>query len=146
MHKQGEPGTMQRNPRYRDVVTEVRDYLVERAELARGVGVEEIWIDPGFGFGKTLTHNLDLLANLDVLTATGWPVAVGTSRKSMLGQLIARSDGADTQTPPDDRLVGSVVTATYAMLRGAGLIRVHDVKAARQAATVVAGERHHGQR
>jgi dihydropteroate synthase len=141
MHMQGEPGSMQRNPRYRDVVTEVRDHLVARAEQATAAGVEELWIDPGFGFGKSLVHNLDLLANLDVLVATGWPVAVGTSRKSMLGQLIARSDGADTQTPPDDRLVGSVVTATYAMLRGAGLIRVHDVKAARQAATVVAGER-----
>ena len=141
MHMQGEPGTMQRNPRYTDVVTEVRDFLVERAERARAAGIEEIWIDPGFGFGKTLAHNLELLANIDALVDTGWPVAVGTSRKSMLGQLIARSDGADTQTPADVRLVGSVVTATYAMVRGAVLIRVHDVKAARQAATVVAGER-----
>jgi dihydropteroate synthase len=141
MHMQGDPRTMQQRPTYADVVTEVRDFLVDRAERARRAGVDEIWIDPGFGFGKNLQHNLALLADIDVLVATGWPVAVGTSRKSMVGQLIARSDGADQQAPPDDRLVGSVVTATYAMLQGAELIRVHDVKAARQAATVVAGER-----
>ncbi len=140
MHMQGQPQTMQQRPTYGDVVAEVRDFLVARAERARADGVDEIWIDPGFGFGKTLEHNLALLANLDALVATGWPVAVGTSRKSMLGQLIARSDGADQQTPPEDRLVGSVVTATYAMLQGAELVRVHDVKAARQAAMVVAGE------
>ncbi len=140
MHMQGSPATMQRQPTYADVVVEVRDFLVARAEQARAAGVGEIWIDPGFGFGKTLEHNLELLANLDVLVSTGWPVAVGTSRKSMLGQLLARSDGADQHVPPDDRLVGSVGTSTYAMLQGAGLVRVHDVKAARQAAMVVAGE------
>ncbi len=141
MHMQGDPTTMQRHPTYGDVVVEVRDFLVAKAEEASAAGVEEIWIDPGFGFGKTLDHNLELLANLDVLVTTGWPVAIGTSRKAMLGQLIARSDGADQHPPPEDRLVGSVVTATYAMLQGAGLVRVHDVKAARQAAMVVAGER-----
>ncbi|MEM7272890.1 MAG: dihydropteroate synthase [Actinomycetota bacterium] len=141
MHMQGEPGTMQRDPTYSDVVTEVRDFLVARAETAAAAGVREIWIDPGFGFGKTLDHNLLLLAHIDRLVATGWPVAVGTSRKTMLGQLIARSDGADQQTPLEDRLVGSVTTAAYAMLQGVALIRVHDVKAAKQAATVVAGER-----
>lgn len=146
MHMQGDPTSMQRRPTYGDVVVEVRDFLVGRAEQARAAGVQEIWIDPGFGFGKTLDHNLELLANLDTLVSTGWPVAVGTSRKSMIGQLIARSDGADQRTPPEDRLVGSVVTATYAMLQGADLVRVHDVKAARQAAMVVAGERDHGQR
>ncbi len=141
MHMQGEPGSMQRNPTYDDVVGEVCTFLVARATTARAAGVEDIWIDPGFGFGKTLDHNLQLLANIDRLVATGWPVAVGTSRKAMLGQLIARSDGADQQTPPEDRLVGSVATATYAMMQGVALIRVHDVKAAKQAATVVAGER-----
>ncbi len=141
VHMQGQPSTMQRRPTYGDVVAEVERFLVERAERARAAGVPRIWIDPGFGFGKSLQHNLDLLAGIDALVATGWPVAVGTSRKSMLGQLIARSDGADQPTPPEDRLVGSVVTATFAMLQGAQLVRVHDVKAARQAATVVAGER-----
>lgn len=146
MHRQGDPRTMQRNPTYADVVIEVRDFLVERAERARLAGVERIWIDPGFGFGKTLEHNLELLADLATLVETGWPVAVGTSRKSMVGDLLARSDGADMPVPPDDRLVGSVVTATYAMLQGAGLVRVHDVKAAKQAATVVAGEATTGER
>ena len=141
MHMQGEPGSMQRNPRYGDVVADVNRFLVDKAAAAREQGVGEIWIDPGFGFGKSLDHNLQLLAHIDTLVATGWPVAVGTSRKSMLGQLIARSDGADQQTPADDRLVGSVTTATYAMLQGVAMIRVHDVKAAKQAATVVAGER-----
>ena len=141
MHMRGQPGTMQHNPVYDDVVTEVRNYLVDRARSAKESGVDEIWIDPGFGFGKTFEHNLTLLANLDSLVDTGFPVAIGTSRKAMLGQMLARSDGAEEQIPPEGRLVGSVATATYAMLKGASLVRVHDVKAAKQAATVVAGER-----
>lgn len=141
MHMQGEPGSMQRRPSYDDVVAEVCRFLDDKATTARRQGVEQIWIDPGFGFGKSLDHNLQLLARIDALVETGWPVTVGTSRKSMLGQLIARSDGADQQTPAADRLVGSVTTATYAMLQGVAMIRVHDVKAAKQAATVVAGER-----
>ena len=141
MHMQGDPSSMQQNPTYDDVVSEVCWFLTEKAKSAAAAGATEIWIDPGFGFGKTLDHNLQLLANIDRFVETGWPVAIGTSRKSMLGQLIARSDGADQQTPLDDRLVGSVTTATYAMLHGIALVRVHDVKAAKQAATVVAGER-----
>ena len=82
MHMQGEPRTMQAEPAYGDVVAEVRDALVERATAARDAGVGEVWIDPGIGFGKTPAHNLDLLANLDVLVATGFPVLVGTSRKA----------------------------------------------------------------
>jgi dihydropteroate synthase len=139
MHMQGQPRSMQQQPSYANVVTEVRDYLVAKAEAARDVGVKDIWIDPGFGFGKTLDHNLALLASLDKVVAAGWPVAVGTSRKSMLGTLIGRSDGTEP-VAVDDRLVGSVVTATYAVMQGAVLIRVHDVKAAKQAVTVVAGE------
>lgn len=141
MHMQGQPGSMQRDPTYDDVVDDVRAFLESKAAQAADQGVSEVWIDPGIGFGKTLDQNLQLLAHIDKLVATGWPVAIGTSRKSMLGQLIARSDGADHQTPPEDRLVGSVTTAAYAMLQGVALIRVHDVKAAKQAATVVAGER-----
>jgi len=141
MHMKGRPGTMQKNPTYRDVVSEVRDFLVGKAEQATEAGVSELWIDPGFGFGKTFDHNLELMAAIDLFVETGYPVAIGTSRKSMLGQMLARSDGADQPTPADDRLVGSVATATYAMLMGASLVRVHDVKAAKQAATVVAGER-----
>lgn len=141
MHMQGQPGSMQRDPTYDDVVDDVCSFLSEKAKQAADQGVSEIWIDPGIGFGKSLDHNLQLLAHIDKLVDTGWPVAIGTSRKSMLGQLIARSDGADHQTPLEDRLVGSVTTAAYAMLHGVALIRVHDVKAAKQAATVVAGER-----
>jgi dihydropteroate synthase len=140
MHMQGEPGTMQDDPRYDDVVTEVRDHLVARAEAARAAGVEEVWIDPGFGFGKTLRHNLELLAHLDVLVGTGWPVLVGTSRKSSLGRLLAESDRVDDLPSVEDRLEASLATATWAMAHGAGMIRAHDVRATVLAATVVQGE------
>ncbi len=140
MHMRGDPTSMQHRPHYVDVVGEVRDFLVDRAEAGRAAGVEEIWIDPGFGFGKTEQHNFALLTRLDRLVDTGWPVVVGLSRKSLLGAILARSDGADVPTPADDRLEGSVATATYAMLLGASMIRVHDVKAAWQAATVVAAD------
>jgi dihydropteroate synthase len=140
MHMQGEPGTMQVDPRYDDVVAEVRDHLVARAEAAVAAGVSEVWIDPGFGFGKTVEHNLDLLAHLDELVATGWPVLVGTSRKSTLGRLLADSDGTSDPPPAEDRLEASIATATYAMARGAGMIRAHDVRATAQAARVVQGE------
>jgi dihydropteroate synthase len=127
MHMQGDPRTMQREPRYDDVVIEVRDFLVERAEAAVAAGVREVWIDPGIGFGKSLAHNLDLLANLDVLVATGYPVLVGTSRKGMLGTLAARADGADQPVPANDRREGSLTTAAWALWRGAAMVRVHDV-------------------
>ncbi len=140
MHMQGKPADMQYRPHYVDVVGEVTDFLVERATAGRDAGVENIWIDPGFGFGKSETHNLTLLKCLDKVVATGWPVVVGLSRKSMLGAILARSDGADVPVPADDRLEGSVASATYAMLLGARMIRVHDVKAAWQAASVVAAD------
>ncbi len=140
MHMKGEPRSMQTNPTYENVVLDVRDELVAQAEKGAAQGVTEIWIDPGFGFGKTLEHNLQLLAHIDTLVATGWPVAIGTSRKSMLGQLIAKSDGVTEPVSINERLDGSVSSATYAMLQGVHLIRVHDVKAAKQAATVVAGQ------
>ena len=140
MHMQGQPGTMQADPRYDDVVGEVRDFLVERADAATAAGVEEVWIDPGYGFGKTLEHNLDLLAHLDELVATGWPVVVGTSRKSSLGTLLAESDGTTSTPSADDRLEASLATATWAMAHGAGMIRAHDVRATVQAAHVVQGD------
>ncbi len=139
MHRQGDPRTMQDDPRYDDVVTEVREQLVAWAEDARAAGVGEVWIDPGIGFGKTLAHNLALLAHLDELVATGFPVAVGTSRKSSLGVLLARSDGVD-HVDPDDRLEASIATATWAMAQGVGMVRVHDVRATVHAAAVVAGQ------
>ena len=114
---QGDPRTMQQAPAYVDVVAEVTAFLVERAEAA---GVDEVWIDPGIGFGKTMEHNLALLAHLDQLVATGFPVVVGTSRKSFLGRL---TGGAGTE----DRVEASVATAAWALSQGAGMVRVHDV-------------------
>jgi dihydropteroate synthase len=129
MHMLGDPRTMQDEPAYADVVADVRDFLVARADAARAAGVGEVWIDPGIGFGKTLAHNLDLLANLDVLVATGYPVVVGTSRKTMLGTLAARADGGGAVPPTSDRLEGSVATAVWSLRRGAAMVRVHDVAA-----------------
>src|SRR5215213_2520852 len=120
MHMQGQPGTMQQAPRYDDVLAEVAAFLRERAERAREAGVEEVWVDPGIGFGKSLEHNLALLRDLDRLVAGGVPVVVGTSRKGSLGLL---TGGA----PVDDRLEASVATAVWAVEQGAAMVRVHDV-------------------
>ena len=120
MHMQGTPASMQAAPSYGDVVAEVRDFLVARAEAARAAGVGEIWVDPGIGFGKRPGHNLSLLRHLDVIVAAGFPVLVGTSRKAFLG-LLAGGAAAD------DRVEGSVATATLAVVAGASMVRVHDV-------------------
>jgi dihydropteroate synthase len=135
MHMQGEPATMQRAPVYDDVVVSVRDFLVERAEAARSAGVAEVWVDPGIGFGKTVDHNLTLLRRLSVLVATGFPVVVGTSRKSFLGRLTGAS--ADQPAPVDDRLEGSLATAVWSLAQGAAMVRVHDVRPTVQAARLV---------
>ncbi len=138
MHMQGEPATMQLQPTYTDVVAEVCAFLERRAAQAAQAGVTEVWIDPGFGFGKTVEHNLDLLAHLDRVVALGHRVLVGTSRKATLGQLLADSDGVAEPVGPEDRLAGSIASEVWAMHLGAAMIRVHDVKAAVQAAKVVA--------
>jgi dihydropteroate synthase len=142
MHMKGDPRTMQSEARYGDVVAEVRSFLVERAEAGRAAGVREVWIDPGIGFAKTAEHNLELLAHLDVLIDTGYPVAVGTSRKSFLGHVLARADGLapGEVAAPDDRLEGSLATATWAAWRGAAMIRAHDVRSTLHALKVVGGE------
>ena len=123
MHMQGEPRTMQAEPRYSDVVAEVRDFLRARAEacLARGIAKDRLVIDPGIGFGKRLEHNLALLAGLPALTGLGWPVLVGVSRKSMFGALLGRG--------VDERVAGGVAMATAAILAGASIVRTHDVAA-----------------
>ena len=142
MHMTGDPRTMQRDPRYDDVVADVRAFLLERAERARADGVEEVWIDPGIGFGKTASHNLGpSLRHLAAFVETGYPVLVGASRKRFLGRLTATSDGrAEGElTPPDDRAEASVATAVWAMVQGVSMVRVHDVRATVHAATVVAG-------
>jgi dihydropteroate synthase len=130
MHMRGDPRTMQDDPRYDDVVGEVRAFLVDRAAAALAAGVTEVWIDPGIGFGKTAGHNLTLLRRLDELVATGLPVLVGTSRKGFLGAL---TGGA----PVDDRAEGSLATATWALAAGAKMVRVHDVAATVQALRVL---------
>jgi dihydropteroate synthase len=135
MHMPADPSVMARHALYDDVVREVRDYLVARAALASSAGVRDIWIDPGIGFAKTAAHNLELLAKLHQLVDTGWPVVVGTSRKSFLGALTTGPDG--TPAPPDDRLEASVATAVWAMNQGAAVVRVHDVAATVQAARLV---------
>jgi dihydropteroate synthase len=137
MHMLGDPRTMQREPRYDDVVVDVRDFLAARAAEAVAAGVPEVWIDPGYGFGKTLEHNVDLLANLDVLVATGYPVLIGTSRKSSLGRLMARADGTETVPPAGDRLAGSVATAVWAFRCGAAMVRAHEVGATVRAVQAV---------
>jgi len=122
MHMQGEPGTMQQAPVYRDVVAEVRDFLVARARACEAAGIarERIVIDPGFGFGKTLAHNLALLRSIGSLAATGYPVLAGLSRKSSLGEITGRGVG--------DRLPASLAAALAAVARGAAIVRVHDVR------------------
>lgn len=137
MHMQGEPRTMQQAPTYDDVVAEVVAHLAGRIEVAEAAGVDEIWVDPGIGFGKSLAHNLSLLRHLDQLVGLGRPVLVGTSRKSSLGRLLADSDGLDEAVGPEDRLEGSIATATWALAAGASMVRVHDVLPTVQAALVV---------
>jgi dihydropteroate synthase len=141
MHMLGDPRTMQVNPTYDDVVSEVRDFLVARADAAVAAGVEEVWIDPGIGFGKTADHNLSLLKHLDVLVSTGFSVVIGTSRKRFLGGLLADADRPKPLEPVavEDRIEGSVASAVWAMVQGARMVRVHDVRATVHAARVVAG-------
>jgi dihydropteroate synthase len=122
---------MQLDPHYDDVVREVSELLVDRALQAHDAGVTEVWIDPGIGFGKTVDHNLRLLGALDELVATGYPVMVGTSRKSFLSTLGTSDRGP--AVPLGERLPGSLATAVWAMTQGVGMVRVHDVSATRQA-------------
>lgn len=130
MHSKGDPKTMQSNPVYHDVVSEVREFLLESCELALSAGVarEKIWIDPGFGFGKTLAHNLALLRHLNKLTDLGYPVMVGTSNKTMIGDVLG--------LPVSERMEGTAATITAAIFGGAAGVRVHDVKAMRRVATM----------
>lgn len=130
MHKQGQPQTMQQAPQYRDVVGEVDAYLRARMAAAEAAGIarSRLVIDPGFGFGKTLVHNLALLRELDRVAAAGVPVLAGLSRKSMIGALTGREVG--------DRVFGSVAAALIAAQRGAAILRVHDVAATRDALAV----------
>jgi dihydropteroate synthase len=122
MHMLGEPRTMQQDPRYDDVVSEVKAFLEERLAFAVSEGIDEerVWLDPGIGFGKTVEHNLELLRRLDEIVAIGRPVVVGTSRKSFLGKLAGGKDESE-------RLPGTIATNVLALERGASVFRVHDV-------------------
>lgn len=123
MHMQGEPRTMQRSPSYQNVVDDVLDFLKQRIDacVEQGIDRRKIWIDPGFGFGKTLEHNLALLKHLERFQELDVPVLAGISRKSMIGQILGG-------VPPEERIIGSVAAAMLAVERGAQIIRVHDVK------------------
>jgi dihydropteroate synthase len=130
MHMLGEPRTMQDDPRYEDVVAEVRAFLAERLEaaLAAGIAEERIWLDPGIGFGKTAEHNMELLRRLGELRELGRPLAIGTSRKSFIGRLDGSAAG--------ERLGGTIASSVLAAVEGAAVLRVHDVAEVRQALTV----------
>lgn len=130
MHMRGEPGTMQDSPTYADVVAEVEEFLLRRAEDAAAAGVpkDRILIDPGIGFGKRLEHNVALLAGLPRLVSHGWPVVVGVSRKRFLGDLTGRA--------VEDRRDGTTAAVTLAAFHGAAMVRVHDVPPARDAVRV----------
>jgi dihydropteroate synthase len=132
MHMLGTPRTMQEDPRYEDVVDEVKAFLAERLEaaLAAGVDEERIWLDPGIGFGKTLEHNLELLRRLGELRELGRPLLVGTSRKSFIGRI----DGS----PPEERIGGTIASSVLAVAEGAAVLRVHDVAEVAQALTLAA--------
>ncbi len=131
-HMLGEPRTMQEQPHYVDVVDEVKAFLAERAAfaVAEGIPPERVQIDPGIGFGKTLEHNLTLLRRLDELVALGFPVVLGTSRKSFLGRLTGR--------PVSERVPATIATQVLGLQRGARVFRVHDVEPVVQALTVAA--------
>ncbi|HHQ6612708.1 dihydropteroate synthase [Morganella morganii] len=135
MHMQGEPRTMQQAPHYQNVVREVYTYLETQVARCVAAGIEKnhIILDPGFGFGKTLAHNYQLLDKLDLFHHLGLPVLAGMSRKSMIGQLM--------DIPPDERVAGSVACAVIAAMKGAQIIRVHDVKETVQAMKVVEATR-----
>ncbi len=133
VHMQGEPRSMQQHPHYEDVVAEVKQFLEERSQVCESAGIprKRILIDPGFGFGKTLAHNLSLLRHLDEFTALGQPLLVGLSRKSMIGALLGDASVGK-------RLQGSVAAAVIAVLQGASIIRSHDVQSTVEALKIAA--------
>jgi dihydropteroate synthase len=132
MHMLGEPRTMQDDPRYGDVVAEVKDFLAERLEsaVAAGIAEERVWLDPGIGFGKTAAHNMELLRRLGELRELGRPLVIGTSRKSFIGKVDGSAAG--------ERLGGTIASSVLAAAEGAAVLRVHDVAEMGQALAVAA--------
>ncbi len=135
MHMQGTPQSMQQNPHYEDVVNQVYEFLIQGAKKASEIGIEEVWIDPGIGFGKTDQHNLTLLNQLSKLVQSPYPVLIGTSRKGFLGRIAPLQNGQPA--PVNQRLEASLATATWAMAQGCQMVRVHDVEPTCQAAELV---------
>jgi dihydropteroate synthase len=138
MHMKGTPSTMQASPFYRDVVAEVKDYLgraIARAESS-GVSTDSILVDPGIGFGKTLEHNLALLRNLPALAQLSKPILVGTSRKSFLGRILSEKEARRAGMDDEERLLATAASVACAVLLGASVVRVHDVREMRQVAAV----------
>jgi dihydropteroate synthase len=144
MHMQGDPRTMQKAPTYGDVVNEVKAFLLARAQSCRaaGIGPERLVLDPGFGFGKTVAHNLELLRRLPELAAAGFPVLVGLSRKSMIATLLGRT--VPPAGPTHDRVHGSIALAVLAAGNGARIVRAHDVAATVDALKILAAVREGG--
>jgi dihydropteroate synthase len=138
MHMQGNPRSMQALPHYEDVVLEVKQFLVEGAEELQAFGMlaDQIWIDPGIGFGKTDEHNFTLLRNVSKLVETGFPVMIGVSRKGFIGRALA-SEGKSL--PANDRLEGTLALHVAAQLAGVKILRAHDVRASRRAIDITAG-------
>ncbi len=125
MHMQGQPQTMQQNPTYSDVITDIKTFFKKQLAIARAAGLSDIILDPGLGFGKTLEHNLTILKRLGEFSDLGCPILIGPSRKSFIGAI--------TGLPVADRLEGSLAAAVIAAMNGANIIRVHDVKATKRA-------------
>lgn len=120
MHMKGTPKTMQQNPQYDNVVSEIIDFFKERIEYLKSYGIEEIIIDPGIGFGKTLQHNLEILNRIDDFRVLGYPILIGASRKSMIGMILDK--------PPEERLNGTLAITAYCALHNVEIVRVHDVR------------------
>ena len=136
MHMQGDPQTMQMNPCYDDVVRDIKDWLSAQATKAEQAGVsnDRIWLDPGIGFGKTVEHNLAILRNLEQFVQLSFPILIGVSRKSFLGKIATQDD----PLPTSERVEASIAAQCVAQMKGARIIRAHDVKQARRAMNVVA--------
>lgn len=130
MHMQGQPKTMQTNPHYDDVIEDIKKFFADRMQAARAAGVEQLILDPGIGFGKTVEHNLTILKRLQEFADLGYPLLVGPSRKSFIGQLTGG-------LPATERLEGTIAAVSVASWNGAKIVRVHDVAACRKALCVV---------
>lgn len=129
MHSQGDPKTMQKNPQYDDVIEDISIFFRKQLKQLEDTGVKDIVLDPGIGFGKTLAHNLEIISNLDKLTGFGYPLMAGASRKSMIGQILKGR-------PVNERLTGTIAIHYHCLLKGAKLLRVHDVKEAKDSVQI----------